>query len=51
LGEAKVIPLSWPGAVDATDDWIYVADHANVGVLRLRKTFEAMETVVIDSAL
>jgi hypothetical protein len=46
-GEAKAIPLSWPGAVDATDGWIYVADHANVGVLRLRKTFAATETTMI----
>lgn len=37
--EAKAIPLSWPGAVDATDKSIYVADHANVGILRLRKTW------------
>lgn len=50
-GEAKFIPLSWPGAVDATDGWIYVADHANVGVLRLRKTFEATGTAAIDPAL
>jgi hypothetical protein len=45
--EAKTIPLSWPGAVDATDGWIYVADHANVGVLRLRKTFATTETIAI----
>jgi hypothetical protein len=46
-GEAKSIPLSWPGAVDATDGWIYVADHANVGVLRLAKSFAASETVAV----
>lgn len=45
--EAKTIPFSWPGAVDATDSWIYVADHANVGVLRLAKTFAATETAAI----
>lgn len=37
--EAKAIPLSWPGAVDTTDRFIYVADHANVGVMRLAKTW------------
>ena len=46
--EAKAIPLSWPGAVDATDRWIYVADHANIGVLRLAKTFAAAKTVKIQ---
>ena len=43
--EAKVVPLSWPGAVDATERYIYVADHANVGVLRLRKTWSIEEIV------
>lgn len=43
--ETKTIPLSWPGSVDATDGWIYVADHANNGVLRLEKTFK--ETKVL----
>lgn len=43
--EAKTIPLSWPGAVDASDRFIYVADHANVGVLRLRKTWVAEATL------
>lgn len=46
-GEAKSIPLSWPGAVDATERYIYVADHANVGVLRLAKTFAAEAAVGI----
>jgi hypothetical protein len=46
-GEAKVVPLSWPGAVDATERYIYVADHANIGVLRLAKTFAAIESVAV----
>jgi hypothetical protein len=45
--EAKTIPLSWPGAVDATEGWIYVADHANIGVLRLAKTYKETRTLTI----
>ncbi|MEK6239677.1 MAG: hypothetical protein N2C14_33575, partial [Planctomycetales bacterium] len=39
LAPTKGIPLAFPNSVDATDDFIYVADMVNLRVLRLRKTF------------
>lgn len=39
MQNATSIPLSWPASVDATDDYIYVADFANVGLIRLKKRF------------
>ena len=38
------IPLAWPNSVDATDDYIYIADVVNIRLLRLRKTFRLDST-------
>lgn len=38
------IPLAFPNSVDATDDYIYVADMVNLRVLRLKKDFRAVAT-------
>lgn len=35
----KDIPMAFPHAVDATDDYIYVSDITNQRVLRIKKTF------------
>ncbi|MDE0937984.1 MAG: hypothetical protein OSA89_18895, partial [Mariniblastus sp.] len=34
------IPLAFPNSVDATDNYIYVADMVNLRLLRLRKCFK-----------
>lgn len=39
LVTTKDIPLAWPNSVDATDDYIYVADIVNVRLLRIEKRF------------
>ena len=39
---AKGIPLAFPNSVDATDDYVYVADVVNLRLLRLKKIFEAI---------
>ena len=36
----KGIPLAFPNSVDATDNYIYVADMVNLRLLRLRKNFK-----------
>jgi hypothetical protein len=38
----KDIPLAFPNSVDATDNYIYVADMVNLRLLRLRKNFKAI---------
>ena len=38
----KGIPLAFPNSVDATDNYVYVADMVNLRLLRLKKTFEAI---------
>ncbi len=48
LVPTKDVPLSCPNSVDATDEYIYVADMTNIRLLRLRKTFAAAETAKID---
>ncbi|MCG3180355.1 MAG: hypothetical protein BIFFINMI_02714 [Phycisphaerae bacterium] len=35
------IPMAYPNSVDATDNYIYVADLVNVRLLRIAKTFAA----------
>lgn len=40
----KDIPLAFPNSVDATDNYIYVADMVNLRLLRLKKHFEAIGT-------
>lgn len=40
----KGIPLAFPNSVDATDNYIYVADMVNLRLLRLRKNFKATAT-------
>ncbi len=45
LVPTRDIPLAFPNSVDATDDYIYVADMINRRLLRLRKTFAAAEAV------
>lgn len=47
LVPTKGIPMAWPNSVDATDNYIYVADIVNIRLLRLAKTFAASETVHI----
>ncbi|MBL8025510.1 MAG: T9SS type A sorting domain-containing protein [Fibrobacteres bacterium] len=37
--KATKVPLSWPNSVDATDDYIYVADFVNTGMVRMKKNF------------
>ncbi|MBL8028394.1 MAG: T9SS type A sorting domain-containing protein, partial [Fibrobacteres bacterium] len=36
---ATTVPLSWPNSVDATEDYIYVADYVNSGVVRMKKEY------------
>jgi hypothetical protein len=45
LVPTKGIPMGWPNSVDATDDYIYVSDIVNIRLMRLAKTFAAVETV------
>jgi hypothetical protein len=47
LVPTKDIPMAYPSSVDATDNYIYVADLVNVRLLRLVKTFAAEEQVSI----
>lgn len=47
LVPTKDIPMAYPNSVDATDDFIYVADLVNVRLLRIAKTFAASETAEI----
>jgi hypothetical protein len=47
LVPTKDIPMAWPNSVDATDDFICVSDALNVRLMRLAKTFAAVETVGI----
>lgn len=47
LVPTRDVPLAWPNSVDATDDYIYVADRLNVRLLRLAKTFAATATAEI----
>jgi NHL repeat len=44
LVPTKDIPMACPNSVDATDDYIYVADMNNIRLLRLKKTFAAAKT-------
>jgi DNA-binding beta-propeller fold protein YncE len=39
LVPTKGIPLAFPNSVDATDEYIYVADMVNLRLLRIRKDF------------
>ncbi|MBI1246322.1 hypothetical protein GC197_00570 [bacterium] len=39
LGEDGNVPLGFPNSVDATDDYIYVADMVNLRLVRLKKEF------------
>ena len=36
------IPMAFPNSVDATDNYVYVADMVNLRVLRLKKTFQVV---------
>ncbi|MGY8644445.1 MAG: hypothetical protein ACKVJU_25540 [Verrucomicrobiales bacterium] len=36
----KGIPLAFPNAVDATDDYVYVSDMVNLRLLRLKKIYD-----------
>ncbi len=47
LVPTKDIPMAYPNAVDATDDYIYVGDMANCRLLRIAKTFASAATVPI----
>lgn len=40
LVPTKDIPMAFPNSVDATDDYIYVADMINRRLLRIEKTFK-----------
>jgi len=42
LVPTKDIPLGLPNSVDATDNYIYVADLVNLRILRLKKHYEAI---------
>ncbi len=42
LVPTKDIPLGFPNSVDATDDYIYVADMVNQRLLRLKKNFQVI---------
>lgn len=42
---AKDVPLAFPNSVDATDDYVYVADMVNLRLLRLAKSFALQATV------
>lgn len=44
LVPTKGIPLGFPNSVDATDNYIYVADMVNLRLLRLKKAFQAEAT-------
>lgn len=39
LVPTKDVPLAFPNSVDATDDYVYVADMVNLRLLRLKKKF------------
>lgn len=41
------IPLAWPNAVDATDDFLCVSDIVNIRLLRLAKTFQAKASAAV----
>jgi hypothetical protein len=47
LVPTKDIPMAWPNSVDATDDFIYVSDIVNIRLLRLAKTFAAVESMTL----
>jgi hypothetical protein len=47
LVPTKDVPMAWPNCVDATDDFIYVSDIVNIRLLRIAKTFAAVETAGI----
>jgi len=47
LVPTRDVPLAWANSVDATDDFICVSDILNVRLLRLTKTFAAVETVKV----
>jgi hypothetical protein len=36
------IPMAFPNSVDATDDYIYVADMVNLRLLRIKKNYDAV---------
>jgi hypothetical protein len=36
---ATEVPMSWPNSVDATENYIYVADFVNSGIVRMEKKF------------
>ena len=38
----KGVPLAFPNSIDATDNYVYVADMVNLRLLRLKKIFEAI---------
>lgn len=40
----KGVPLGFPNSVDATDNYIYVADMVNIRLLRLKKVFKLTAT-------
>ncbi len=42
LVPTKDIPLAFPNSVDATDNYIYVADMVNLRLLRLKKDFQGI---------
>jgi DNA-binding beta-propeller fold protein YncE len=44
LVPTKDIPLGFPNSVDATDNFIYVADMVNLRLLRIKKKFQAEAT-------
>ena len=43
--QAKSVPFSWPGSVDATEDYVYVADFVNSGVVRMKKQYATEQRV------
>jgi len=44
LVPTKGIPLGFPNSVDATNDYMYVADMVNLRLLRLKKNFAANDS-------
>ena len=42
------VPMAYPNSVDATDDHIYVSEIVNCRLLRLAKTFAAVEKATIE---
>jgi len=44
LVPTKGIPLAFPNSVEATDNYIYVADMVNHRLLRIKKVFKAEAT-------